>query len=109
MPAREVFGDGGPARQKRDISGLEAIPKGRAGRRAVDTPAGSPATAGSSSPRQAWTERTSASTRFRRAARSASRNELVWTVVKQPSPAASRRGRSGGGRTVQTVTMQEKR
>src|SRR6266566_640005 len=67
------------------------------------------ATAGSSSPRQAWTERTSASTRFRRAARSASRNELVWTVVKQPSPAASRRGRSGGGRTVQTGTMQEAR
>src|ERR1700704_1808111 len=62
------------------------------------------ATAGSSSPRQAWTERTSASTRLRRAARSASRNELAWSVVKQPSPTASRRGRSGGGRTVQMVT-----
>ncbi len=67
------------------------------------------ATAGSSSPRQLCTERTSASTRLRRAARNASRNELAWSAVKQPSPAASMRGRSGGGRTVHTVIMRERR
>src|SRR5207247_8291885 len=59
--------------------------------------------------RQLCTERTSASTRLRRAARSASRNELAWSAVKQPSPTASRRGRSSGGSTVHTVTMRERR
>src|SRR5438477_517544 len=54
------------------------------------------ATAGSSSPRHAWTDRTSASTRLRRAARNASRNDAAWSVAKQPSAAASTRGRSGG-------------
>src|SRR5204862_5731670 len=32
-------------------------------------------------------------------------SESVCSVWKQPSPAASMRGRSGAGRTVQTVTM----
>ena len=64
------------------------------------------ATTGNSSPRHRCTDRTRASTRFRRAVCSASRRESAWSVVKQPSPTASTRGRSGGGRTVQTVTMQ---
>src|SRR5438874_9438910 len=46
-----------------------------------------------------------ASTRRRRATYSASRRESACRVSKQPSPAASMRERSGGGRTVHTVTM----
>src|SRR5882672_11020849 len=46
-----------------------------------------------------------ASTRRRRATYKASRRESACKVSKQPSPAASMRGRSGGGRTVHTVTM----
>jgi len=46
-----------------------------------------------------------ASTRRRLATYSASRNESACSALKQPSPAASSRGRSGGGSTVHTVTM----
>src|SRR2546422_10660490 len=46
-----------------------------------------------------------ASTRRRRATYSASRKESACSVSKQPSPTASMRGRSGGGRIVHTVTM----
>src|SRR5947209_7001932 len=63
------------------------------------------ATAGSSCPLQRCTEMTSASTCRRRAAESTSRNESTWSAVKAPSPAASTRGRSGSGSTVQTVTI----
>src|ERR1700730_18791617 len=48
-----------------------------------------------------------ASTRWRRATWIASRSESACRVAKQPPPAASMRGRSGGGRTVQTVTMRD--
>src|SRR5437879_5633207 len=50
-----------------------------------------------------------ASTRRRRATYRASRRESACRVSKQPSPAASMRGRSGGGRTVHTVTMRHHR
>src|ERR1051325_6579677 len=43
--------------------------------------------------------------RPRRTTASASRSDSACRVLKQPSPAASMRGRSGGGRTVQTVTI----
>src|SRR5437016_6064263 len=52
------------------------------------------ATAGSSSPRQAWTERTSASTRFRRAARSDVASELSTLGLSVDLAPFSFRGRT---------------